>query len=38
MSGTPIVQDDKMIVAISHAVENDPTTGYAVFIKWMVGK
>ena len=38
MSGTPIVQDDKIIGAISHAVENDPTTGYAVFIKWMVGK
>ncbi len=38
MSGTPIVQDDKIIGAISHAVENDPTTGYAVFIKWMIDK
>lgn len=36
MSGTPIVQGDKIIGAISHAVENDPTTGYAVFIKWMI--
>ena len=38
MSGTPIVQGDKIIGAISHAVENDPTTGYAVFIKWMIEK
>ena len=36
MSGTPIIQNDKIIGAISHAVENDPTTGYAVFIKWMI--
>lgn len=38
MSGTPIVQDDKIIGAISHALENDPTTGYAVFIRWMMEK
>lgn len=38
MSGTPIVQNDKIIGAISHAIENDPTTGYAVFIKWMMEK
>ncbi len=36
MSGTPIVQGNKIIGAISHAVENDPTTGYAVFIGWML--
>lgn len=36
MSGTPIVQNNKIIGAISHAVENDPTTGYAVFIRWMI--
>jgi len=36
MSGTPIIQDDKIIGAISHAVENDPSIGYAVFIKWMI--
>ncbi|MGL4912762.1 MAG: SpoIVB peptidase S55 domain-containing protein [Romboutsia sp.] len=38
MSGTPIVQDDKIIGAISHAVENDPSFGYAVFIQWMLEK
>lgn len=36
MSGTPIIQNNKIIGAISHAVENNPTTGYAVFIKWMM--
>jgi len=36
MSGTPIIQDNKIIGAISHAVENDPTLGYAVFIQWMM--
>ncbi|MGL6107910.1 SpoIVB peptidase S55 domain-containing protein [Romboutsia sp.] len=36
MSGTPIVQGNKIIGAISHAVENDPTLGYGVFIQWML--
>lgn len=36
MSGAPIIQDDKIIGAISHAIENNPQTGYAVFIKWML--
>ena len=36
MSGTPIVQDDKIIGAVSHALENDPSCGYAVYIKWML--
>lgn len=35
MSGTPIVQNDKIIGAISHAVENDPEIGYGLYIKWM---
>ncbi|TQW81424.1 SpoIVB peptidase S55 domain-containing protein, partial [Clostridioides difficile] len=36
MSGTPIVQDNKIIGAVSHAIENDPAVGYGVFIKWML--
>ncbi|MDR1774471.1 MAG: PDZ domain-containing protein [Clostridioides sp.] len=35
MSGTPIIQNDKIIGAISHAVENDPSLGYGLFIQWM---
>ncbi len=36
MSGTPIIQDDKIVGAISHAIENNPQNGYGVFIKWML--
>ena len=36
MSGTPIIQDNKIIGAISHAIENDPCVGYGVYIKWML--
>lgn len=35
MSGTPIVQGDKIIGAVSHALENNPSVGYAVHIQWM---
>jgi stage IV sporulation protein B len=35
MSGTPIIQGDKIIGAVSHALENDPTVGYGIYIKWM---
>lgn len=36
MSGTPIIQNDKIVGAISHAIENNPQNGYGVFIKWML--
>lgn len=36
MSGTPIIQNNKVIGAISHAIENDPSYGYAVYIGWML--
>lgn len=36
MSGTPIIQNDKIIGAISHAIENDPSLGYGVYIGWML--
>ncbi|MGL5330816.1 MAG: SpoIVB peptidase S55 domain-containing protein [Peptostreptococcaceae bacterium] len=36
MSGTPIIQGDYIVGAVSHAVENDPALGYGVFIKWMI--
>ena len=36
MSGTPIIQNNKIIGAVSHAIENDPSFGYGVFIKWMM--
>lgn len=38
MSGTPIVQGDKIVGAVSHALENNPTVGYGVYIKWMLNE
>ena len=36
MSGTPIIQNGKIIGAVSHALENNPKVGYGVYIKWML--
>ncbi len=36
MSGSPIVQNGKIIGAVTHVLLNDPTRGYAVYIDWMV--
>jgi stage IV sporulation protein B len=36
MSGSPIVQDGKLIGAVTHVFVNDPTKGYAVFCENMV--
>lgn len=36
MSGTPIVQNNKIVGAVSHALENNPNVGYGVYIKWML--
>ncbi len=36
MSGSPIVQDGKIIGAITHVVTSEPTHGYGVFIEYML--
>ena len=36
MSGSPIIQDGKLIGAVTHVLVNDPTTGYAIFIENML--
>ncbi|WP_256371056.1 SpoIVB peptidase [Halobacillus sp. Marseille-Q1614] len=36
MSGSPIVQDGKIIGAVTHVFVNDPTSGYGVHIEWML--
>lgn len=36
MSGSPIVQDGKLIGAVTHVLVNDPTTGYGIFIENML--
>lgn len=35
MSGSPIVQNGKLIGAVTHVFVNDPTRGYAIFIDTM---
>lgn len=35
MSGSPIIQDGKLIGAVTHVFISDPTKGYGVFIDWM---
>ncbi len=35
MSGSPIIQDDKIIGAVTHVFVNDPTKGYGIFIDEM---
>lgn len=36
MSGSPIVQNGKVIGAVTHVFVNDPTSGYGVHIEWML--
>ncbi|KRG08716.1 peptidase S55 [Virgibacillus soli] len=38
MSGSPIVQDGKMIGAVTHVFVNDPTSGYGVHVEWMLNE
>ncbi|WP_077308773.1 SpoIVB peptidase [Terribacillus halophilus] len=36
MSGSPIIQDGKLIGAVTHVFVNDSTSGYGVHIEWML--
>ena len=36
MSGSPIIQDGKLIGAVTHVLVNDPTRGYAIFAETML--
>lgn len=38
MSGSPIIQDGKLVGAITHVFINDPTRGYAIFIENMLNE
>ena len=37
MSGSPIIQDGKLVGAVTHVLINDPSRGYGVFIDNMLG-
>lgn len=38
MSGSPIIQDGKLIGAVTHVFVNDPTSGYGVHLEWMLNE
>jgi stage IV sporulation protein B len=36
MSGSPIIQNGKLVGAVTHVFVNNPTKGYGLFIDWMI--
>lgn len=36
MSGSPIIQNEKLVGAVTHVFVNDPTKGYGLYIDWMI--
>ena len=36
MSGSPIIQNDRFVGAVTHVMVNDPTMGYGVFADMML--
>lgn len=35
MSGCPVIQNGKIVGAITHVFMNDPTKGYGIYIEWL---
>ncbi len=36
MSGSPIIQNNRIIGAVTHVFVNNPKKGYGIFVEWMV--
>ena len=36
MSGSPIIQDDKLVGAVTHVLVNRADVGYGIYIEWML--
>ena len=36
MSGSPILQDGRMVGAVTHVLVNDPTKGYGILLEHML--
>lgn len=36
MSGSPIIQNDKIVGAVTHVLINKPNVGYGIYIEWML--
>jgi stage IV sporulation protein B len=38
MSGSPVIQNNKIVGAVTHVFMNDPTKGYGIYIEWIIDK
>ena len=36
MSGSPIIQNNKIVGAVTHVFMNDPSKGYGIYIEWIL--
>jgi len=36
MSGSPIIQNGRIVGAVTHVFVDDPTQGYGIYIEWML--
>lgn len=38
MSGSPIIQNEKIVGAVTHVFVSDPTKGFGVYLDWMINE
>lgn len=38
MSGSPVIQNNKIVGAVTHVFMNDPSKGYGIYIEWIFNK
>ena len=38
MSGSPIIQNGKLVGAVTHVFVNDPTKGFGLYLDWMINQ
>jgi stage IV sporulation protein B len=38
MSGSLIIQDGRLIGAVTHVFVNDPAMGYGLYVEWMLNE
>ncbi len=38
MSGSPVIQNNKIVGAVTHVFMNDPSKGYGIYIEWILDK
>ena len=38
MSGSPIIQNGKLVGAVTHVFLNDASKGFGIYIDWMIDK